>query len=84
MPSFLNQLITCLSNCKCKFKCHSKCSKCMELDIEMQEGQISRSNSKSCIENNKSIIDKNQNQVSVISNNKPDVINSGDISNSIQ
>jgi hypothetical protein len=56
----------------------------MELDIEMQEGQISRSNSKSSIENNKSIIDKNQNQVSVINNNKPDVINSGDISNSIQ
>lgn len=38
MPSALNQLIKCLTLCKTKCHCKSKCSNCMELELDFQEG----------------------------------------------
>lgn len=50
MPSVINQLIKCLTDCKIKIKCKSKCCKCSECDCYFQEGnqispQISNENS---------------------------------------
>lgn len=46
MPSALNQLIKCLTLCKTKCHCKSKCSNCMELELDFQEGPKSLDNSR--------------------------------------
>jgi len=46
MPGAITNIIKCLMICKTKLHIHSKCSNCMECDVDFEEGPKSLSNSR--------------------------------------